>query len=774
MAGLGTSLLGVAAGCSTATTDDAAPGSTPTSAPRNPVTPNEVAPTDSLTSAPTATPAEQTELFAGPTETPRPPGAVIMKHTGLMQSDATGIIYVVGDDLSLQWWQHRPAALTPQEVALVWDDASGAGIGSGWNFRSITSLGFGILLGLDDEGDVFWYRDLARSGEPTWAAQTGRQIGSGWSAEHLVGLSDGYVLAYEPTGEVIWHQWRSAGWQPGSGTTVVDTYDDIATVFPGGGGLVYSIDGSGRLRGSVYNIGSNPNASTAFELVESQRLAGDWGDYVDVVSTGNGVLYALRGDGAIEFHQHSLEGVWTTESGSIVQRGLEAIAMVASDPVALARRELPPIDAYWSDQSMTAGRAASLAVSTVGETVELALHKITFDPATQLIVDERVGETQTLPGRNQGLQPFAWRDGCEWSVDDVDVPAGLASGLYGAVIESEGSARRVVPLIVRPSAPQHRIAVLANTNTWCAYNAWCGINQYTDPNGVELSFAKPNANADVAAQMSNDEVIFDHHLVAAELEIHGWLASEGFDFDLYSDHDFDVGIAGVDSYDVLVLAAHPEYWTDKMYDRLVSYLAGGGSILYLGGNGLYERVEYSQDASALVLRRGNPSGPRDLLRTGGRSERAVLGVAYEGIAYPDDPPGLQRGNAFGVHAPYEVVADDHPFFAGTDLANGDAFVTVDGVTGGAGWELDTSFDDGKTLSAGPAPTNAVLLARGMLGQRPGEQGQWTPDHNAHMVTYDHPGGGMVFSVGSIVFGHWLIQDPRAQTVIRNALQAALA
>jgi len=196
-------------------------------------------------------------------------------------------------------------------------------------------------------------------------------------------------------------------------------------------------------------------------------------------------------------------------------------------------------------------------------------------------------------------------------------------------------------------------------------------------------------------------------------------------------------------------------------------------LLYLGGNGLYERVDFTDDATGLILRRGNPNGPRELLRTGGRSEREVLGVAYEGIAYPDDPPVLQRGNAFGKHAPYEVVTADHPFFAGTDLVTGDTLVTVDGVTGGAGWELDTSFDDGKVLSAGPAPANLVLLARGLLGERAGEEGQWTPDHNAHMVTYEHPGGGIVFSAGSIVFGHWMIQDEQAQTVVRNAMRAAL-
>ena len=34
-------------------------------------------------------------------------------------------------------------------------------------------------------------------------------------------------------------------------------------------------------------------------------------------------------------------------------------------------------------------------------------------------------------------------------------------------------------------------------------------------------------------------------------------------------------------------ASHPEYWTTPMMDALSQYLAAGGRVMYLGGNGFY-------------------------------------------------------------------------------------------------------------------------------------------------------------------------------------------
>ena len=62
------------------------------------------------------------------------------------------------------------------------------------------------------------------------------------------------------------------------------------------------------------------------------------------------------------------------------------------------------------------------------------------------------------------------------------------------------------------------------------------------------------------------------------------------------------------------------------------------------------------------------------------------------------------------------------------------------------------------------PQGLTVLAKGLNVPGPG----------ADMVTYDHPGGGLVFSVGSITFGGSLVIDPRLQKIVRNVLAEAAA
>ena len=63
-----------------------------------------------------------------------------------------------------------------------------------------------------------------------------------------------------------------------------------------------------------------------------------------------------------------------------------------------------------------------------------------------------------------------------------------------------------------------------------------------------------------------------------------------------------------------------------MYDRL---LDAGGSLLYLGGNGIYQVVTFSADRSALTVRPRGEDTAREfsMFRTGSRPERKLLGVA---------------------------------------------------------------------------------------------------------------------------------------------------
>lgn len=122
------------------------------------------------------------------------------------------------------------------------------------------------------------------------------------------------------------------------------------------------------------------------------------------------------------------------------------------------------------------------------------------------------------------------------------------------------------------------------------------------------------------------------HLTRGELWILGWLEDEGHKPDVYTDIDFHNGSV-LSGYKALVLSTHPEYWSVRMYENLQTFLASGGSVLYLGGNGIYESGEYTTDQTGMVFRAGVEDGPRAsaLFRrlTPPKPERAVLGVATE-------------------------------------------------------------------------------------------------------------------------------------------------
>jgi hypothetical protein len=71
-------------------------------------------------------------------------------------------------------------------------------------------------------------------------------------------------------------------------------------------------------------------------------------------------------------------------------------------------------------------------------------------------------------------------------------------------------------------------------------------------------------------------------------------------------------VLDLDAYRILILSTHPEYWTVKMYAQLQNYLNAGGSLLYLGGNGIYEEGEYTDDQTGMIFLAGVEGGDRSV------------------------------------------------------------------------------------------------------------------------------------------------------------------
>lgn len=744
-------------------------------------------------STPTPTPAPTSEALVAAAV-----GAATASYhaapTGLSQTENDGRWYSLSAGV-LDRYQRLavPTVGQPAEREWSWTWELTDSVDLGWEYEQLVALGHGVLIGRSPSGALQWHRDLSVGRNPiAWSINDGRVIAEGWQLAHLLALHSGHLLAVDADGATWWHQWLGDRWHPASGSVQVATdwvFDNAsaagATIFTSAAGVV-------QARTVTLPKFLAADAAPRAEVSAPTTVEIGTDDSRDLVALDDdSLLVAAAGPEGGWHHVHLSPGVTPQAVELPMDAAVPAALHAVGGPVDLRHLDRESdgdaiaVDAYWQEQSVSRRDMAALAVSTpTAGRVRIEV----WDLAGPALVASQHANTQ-----NQGVPALALSNGCGWSTIRVPLPDEASSGLYAAAVapvedgadttpaEWARDTALYVPLVVRPRAEDTApLAVLANTNTWNAYNAWGGASQYTNPFATRLSFRRPNRSLDptrVLGTVAGDDLAApNHHLVAGEVRFLTWLRDQGFDWHSWSDADLHGGALDLNRYRALVIHSHPEYWTTDMFDRVSRWLDDGGTLVNLGANGIYERVELTSDADGsrtMVLRNGHPEGERDLIRFSDRPERSLLGVAFEGVLHDGDPPELQKGTATDRYAPYRVVGSEHPFFADTGLSDGDLFVTVDGEVGGAGWEVDTSYFDGHEASGGPAPDNLQLLARGTLGERPGEEGLWTPDYNAHMTYYDHPGGGWVFSAGSMVFTHWMVEDPAAAQLIRNVLDAAV-
>jgi hypothetical protein len=211
-----------------------------------------------------------------------------------------------------------------------------------------------------------------------------------------------------------------------------------------------------------------------------------------------------------------------------------------------------------------------------------------------------------------------------------------------------------VPFVVNPPAGSAaKLALLANINTWTAYNYWGGYSRY----GLG---------------------------VRGELWLLNWLQENGYDVDVWTDLDFHDGIDGLQGYSAIILSTHPEYWSMKMMDSLKAYLDGGGHLVNLGANGVYDAVDISDDFSSITVYGAYGTGRTNLFRQIGKPESAVLGIAFPW-------KGDHVGNCPSSRVPYTPVDLGHRFMAG--IAAGDEI-------GAQGWSYPTDDPPGPACAAG--------------------------------------------------------------------------
>jgi N,N-dimethylformamidase len=203
-----------------------------------------------------------------------------------------------------------------------------------------------------------------------------------------------------------------------------------------------------------------------------------------------------------------------------------------------------------------------------------------------------------------------------------------------------------------------------------------------------------------------------------------------------------------------------------MRSALEGYLADGGRLMYLGGNGFYWVTSVDPERPHIIeVRRGNvgtrawESAPGETLhsttgevgglwRSRGKAPQALVGVGFisqgpnSAAGYVRCPDSFDPKAAFifeGI-GPDEVIGDFGLMMGG---AAGDEIDCVDPALGTPPGTLLLATSAGRH-------TNAYqLVVEEMLITTPGVGGAETDRVRADMVYFDTPNGGGVFSVGSI-------------------------
>jgi hypothetical protein len=588
-----------------------------------------------------------------------------------------------------------------------------------------------------------------------------------------------------------------------------------------------AIDGSGMLdfSPSTLTLGAGVLPAGATHIASMPRPAG--GDYVLFYrqTDGSAVLgwldsagfHTTYGFGAGSF------GTWSHVlglNGDLLfynnATGAGAIASILSDTdlvtvgnysfspgwTALGLGDLDPeMQGFCWPESAPPGGTIDFFTSTAAGTYSFSYVQL-FNQDTALVTSDTIANNGELveqvlcgpyvmTGQMQNSADSA-QGAFDWTRSFfLTVPSTWASGIYAVKLADSAGSITYIPFIVKPTpASPADFLLIANTSTWNTYNGKFGIWRYDQnlPGGPHsLSYLRPNPyNLNLGAQYNADAITVDYtysskHLTRGELWVQNWLQASGYHVDVVTDLDLHAGVPNLNSYKGLILSTHPEYFSTNMVNYIKSYLAQGGHLLYLGGNGLYDAVDIAPDLKSLTFY-GNFRYRTHLFRnlSPQQPESALLGVAFPWSSSCGD-----MGNCPLSRYPYSVTSPSHRFFNGTGLSNGDTFgaqgwcVKGDpannvpnanlfdpGASGASGWEVDVS-DPGH-----PAPSGLQVLA---VGTNP-EQLQCSPysgtNNAANMVYYDTGvGKGFVFSVGSMSFGGSLVVDPVIQQIMRNALDA---
>ncbi len=409
-----------------------------------------------------------------------------------------------------------------------------------------------------------------------------------------------------------------------------------------------------------------------------------------------------------------------------------------------------------------------------------------------------------------------------WETDfSYVIPADLRSGVYAVRLRADGD-EWYVTFFVRPprGTTTSKLAFLASTATYMAYSNYrWQLHEHFAEAAEAYWTTLDKGDAFLQEHPEFGLSTYDHHWDGSgvryasrlrpvinmapktplwsfnpDTHILGWLEHAGIDYDVITDEDLHhEGVALLERYRAVVTGTHPEYYTTPMWDGLRAYIARGGRLAYLGGNGFIWRCAFSEEMPGVLELRRAEDGIRyrdeepgeyyleftgeygGLWRRLGMAPQALVGVGTVAVGfdksgwYRRTPASFDQRTAFifeGI-GDDEVIGDFGILGGG---ASGSEIDAVDPMLGTPPHTLVVARSEGHSANTYLVPDETGFHHSAMDGTH-------NPKVRADMTFFETPAGGAVFSVGSIAWGGSLPHngyDNNVARVSQNVLRRFLA
>lgn len=410
---------------------------------------------------------------------------------------------------------------------------------------------------------------------------------------------------------------------------------------------------------------------------------------------------------------------------------------------------------------------------------------------------------------------------CGWETTfSWTVPEGTRSGAYAARV-TVGEVQDHVPFFVRPAAPTAPVLVLMPTNSYLAYANEMIVHHV--PVGQAILAHAPvltEKEADYYQDPRYGRSTYDHFSDGAgvcftswrrpilnirpnwrsgsigttwqfprDLSLIAWLEHHGYSYDVATDHDLAEDPELFTGYQVVLTGSHPEYWSEEGLNLLEDYVAGGGRLMYLGGNGFYWVVSYRDGEPELMEVRKGEAGMRawqaepgeyyhqtsaergGIWRNRGRPPQKLTGVGFTTQGFDECHPYRRMPDSYHRSVSWIFDGVEGEVFGDFGLALG----------GAAGLETER-YD----LELGTPPHTRLLasstswsdnyagVVEDILFNHPGTLGTQNDTVRADMTYFTAANDGAVFSTGSIA---WISALPcfgyenNVSQIMKNVLDA---